>query len=148
MAIKKVIQLGLLSSAVIILAGCGSARNYALAVNSWQGAPEGALVRDWGHPNHTSTLSNGNELYTYRVVEREPVMKTYSPAPGFVRLSPQNNNTVALSHPSVKIGHHEASFWCETSFEINKRGVIVNTHYQGNNCVTSVNGVHRWAFAH
>ncbi len=148
MAIKKVMQLGLLSSAVILLVGCGGARNYATAVNSWQGAPESALVRDWGHPTHVSHLSNGNTAYMYRVVVHEPVTKTYAPAPGFVRLSPQNNNTVALSHPSISPTHRGESFWCETTFEVNKRGVIVDTHYKGNNCVTSEAGAHRWSFVH
>ena len=148
MTIKKVVQLGLLSSAVILLAGCGTTQNYASAINSWNGAPASALVRDWGHPNHEAQLHNGNQLYTYRVVEHESFMhKTYAPAPGFVRLSPQNNNTVVLSHPSKRIGNHEETFYCETSFEINK-GVIVDTRFHGNNCVTTRGRAHRWAFAH
>lgn len=148
MIIKRMVQLGALSTVAILLTGCGGAGHYASAVHSWQGAPRTALVHDWGHPNSVSELSNGNVLYTYRVVEHEPIVKTYSPAPyGFVRLSPQNNNTVVLSHPAV-VTHHQESFWCETSFEINKRNVIVNTHYKGNNCVATKAGAHRWAFAH
>lgn len=146
MKVKQIVQYGLVSCGVTLLVGCATPQNYAAAVNSWQGAPESALKREWGHPTHVHVLGNGNELLTYRVVEHEPVSKTYSPAPGFVRLSPQNNNTVVMSHPSVRMGHHEATFWCETSFEVNKRGVIVDTRYKGNNCVTTQSGTHRWSF--
>lgn len=147
MMMRKMIQFGALSVVAVTLVGCGGAQHYASAVNSWQGAPRSALMHDWGHPSSVTQLSNGNELYTYRVVEHEPISKTYSPAPGFVRLSPQNINSVTLSHPPV-ITPHDESFWCETSFEINKRNVIVNTHYKGNNCVATKSGAHRWAFAH
>lgn len=147
MSVKKVVQIGALSSVVMLLAACGTTKNYSAAVNTWQGAPVSALVRDWGHPTHIQALSDGSRLYVYRVVERQAVHKSFAPPSGFVRLSPQNVNTVAMGHPSINMNQHDETFWCETSFEVSKNNVIVDTRFKGNNCVATQHGVNRYAFA-
>lgn len=129
-------------SLILLLAGCSCTKNYALAVNSWQGAPKTALIHQWGKPEQNSTLANGHELYTYRTVEHESVAKTYSPITG--RISPQEKN--ALSRPSALQNTGRYTFWCETQFEINQAGMIVNTKFTGNNCVATQHNAENWAF--
>lgn len=138
MYVKKILQLGVLLSAVFLLFGCGTTKNYAMAVNSWQGAPKAALVHKWGQPIDETTLKNGNELYTYRTVEKIKFEKNNDrPIISTGRTNPQQNTNGMLSHSPSSIAEQNETFWCETDFEINKMGVIVNAHFTGNNCDAS-----------
>ncbi len=148
MQMKSFFQCGLLISTFVGLASCGSSENYTLAVNSWQGAPKTALVHQWGEPEQESRLANGHQLYTYRVVEHEePVSRTYSSTIGTTaRMSPQGETSLLSASPMIK-RNREETFWCETQFEINDAGMIVNTHFEGNNCTITQHNAERWAFA-
>ena len=147
MRIKKIFQLSLAASSVIALTACGSMQNYEKAVNTWQGAPKQALFHEWGTPMEESQLANGNQLYTYRVVERDvPVSTRFSPSMG-ARMSPQSNAGM-LSHSPDHMPQHDEAFWCETQFEVNNSGMIVNTNFKGNNCVASKKRAKQLAFVH
>ena len=146
MRIKTLVQLGLLSSVIFALAGCGTSKNYALAVNSWQGAPESALTHEWGNPNVTSTLANGHKLVTYRVVEKQKFPKSYAPVVKTGRVSPQNTSGM-LSHAPAIMHEQDETFWCETQFEVNHAGMIVKADFKGNNCTATGHNAQRWAFA-
>lgn len=137
MRTKYFIQLGLLSTAIMAVTACGTMPNYASAVDTWHGAPAAVLKQDWGTPINTTHLKNGNELLTYRVVEHEePVARTYANNAGLTRISPQGNEGM-LSHSPKFMPKRSESFWCETQFEVNRAGIIVNSHFEGNNCIAS-----------
>src|SRR3989338_3546923 len=147
MFIKKAVQLSVIVSVVAGLVACADARNYSTAVNSWHGAPERALLQHWGSPAETKRLSNGNHLLVYRVVDHQRYPKVYSPGINVSRLSPQNNNTVVLSKPPLVPRPHDETFWCETSFGGDKADMIVNSRYEGNNCITTQEGAKRRSFS-
>jgi len=148
MRTKPLIQLGLLFMAIMAITACGTMQNYQTAMNTWNGAPANALEHEWGTPIETTHLKNGNELLTYRVVEHEePVARTYANNAGLTRISPQGNEGMLSHSPKMMPGHSE-SFWCETQFEVNRAGMIVNSHFEGNNCVASKMKVRELAFAH
>jgi hypothetical protein len=147
MNVKKIMQLSTLVGVTVCLLGCGTSQNYATAVNSWQGAPKTALMNDWGSPAIEKTLANGNTLYMYRVVETEKFTKTYNPVVATGRVSPQPQTNMLSHAPAVMHGQDE-TFWCETQFEVNKAGMIVNSSFTGNNCVASKERAQRLAFTH
>jgi len=138
-----VIRLSLLSAAVLCLTSCGTEENYKIAMNSWHGAPVTALVHSWGEPEDVDHLANGNEVYVYRVNEQASALKVYPQNTG--RLSTQPAATIMHSPPSgISTGSY--SFSCETRFEINHNGMIVNTAFDGNNCVSTKDSAKRWAY--
>lgn len=146
MLVKKVLRLGMITFVAAGLNACADNVHYAKAIQSWQGAPEHALYQAWGNPTSEKKMTHGNRLLTYRVVERENSQKKYSPGFGATRMSPQTNNM--LSRPSPMMRHHTETFWCETSFEMNHVGVIVNTHFHGNNCLATKESSKKWSFHH
>lgn len=148
MQIKKIIQLGAIAAVAVGLASCMNQKHYAMAVQSWHGAPESALIKDWGEPTNVKMLANGNRLYTYHIAQTQDYPKVYSPGVGSTRTTPQNNDTQVLSEPSSVPRASEATFWCDTQFEINKTDLIVSTNFHGNNCVASLASAYRREFAH
>ncbi len=144
MFLRKMMGLAGIVCVAAGLSACADGVNYTKAVRSWQGAPEHALYQAWGNPTSEKQLAHGDRLLTYRVVERESIQKTYSPGVGATRMSPQSNNM--LSRQPAVARHQEETFWCETSFEVNHIGVIVNTHFHGNNCIATQEGSKKWAF--
>lgn len=141
---KRFLQLGLVSCAMIAVVGC-TTKNYAAAVDSWRGAPVHALINHWGRPDEVKTLSKGKHVYIYRTVEHESIPKAYMGSPSLGRMSPQTD-TSALSRVPRVMRHHE-NFWCETMFETNPTGMIVNTTFSGNNCVFTKDDAKHWAFS-
>ncbi|PIZ04988.1 MAG: hypothetical protein COY58_01610 [Gammaproteobacteria bacterium CG_4_10_14_0_8_um_filter_38_16] len=140
---KHFIRWSLVSCALVGVIGC-TTKNYTVAVSSWQGAPARALLRQWGQPTEVKTLSKRRHLYVYRAVEPESVSKSYLASPSFGRTSPQSNLSGLSRVPRV-MRQHEA-FWCETVFEANASGMIINTEFQGNNCVLSKDDIKQRAF--
>lgn len=132
-----------MSCVIFLLVGCGTMQNYTLATNSWQGAPESTLLRDWGQPDKVTQLANGNHLDSYHQKERETFPSTYLPSQ--TRISPQNTN--ALSRPAMRMNRGHYTYWCDTSFEVNKNGRIVNTYFRGNNCFATRKNAQLWAYA-
>ncbi|HLB56421.1 MAG TPA: hypothetical protein VJK30_03730 [Coxiellaceae bacterium] len=147
MYVKKILQFSVLFSTAFLLFGCGNTKNYSMAVNSWQGAPKSALVHTWGQPIDETTLKNGNELYTYRTVEKIKFEKNNDvPVIPTGRVNPQQNTNGMLSHSPSSIAEQNETFWCNTEFEINKMGMIVNARFDGNNCVASKAKAQKRAF--
>lgn len=142
----KKVKIGMVVAAIMGLSACASNTNYAKAVQTWQGAPEHSLYAAWGNPTTEKRLPHGGRLVTYREAESDYNTKNYSPGVAATRMSPQGNHM--LSQPTAVIRHREEKFWCETSFEVNQAGVIVNTSFHGNNCLSTVEGSKKWAFNH
>ncbi|MCX7125468.1 MAG: hypothetical protein NTU49_06940 [Gammaproteobacteria bacterium] len=151
MQIKKqgCLKLAGLCFSLLGLVSCATEQKYATEVKSWQGAPESALVKSWGSPQEVNTMANGNHVLMYRSIERETLPKTYAPDTSMTgRLTTQTNNTVMLGRPPTVVRDGDASFWCETEFEVNNHNLIVNASFHGTNCATTQMGVERRSLGH
>ncbi|MCX7120590.1 MAG: hypothetical protein NTZ67_02255 [Gammaproteobacteria bacterium] len=143
MSINTFTRLSLLSVVVFALTGCGTEENYKMAMNSWQGAPAKALVNSWGQPEDVNQLPNGNQEYIYRTQEQETGVKVYPQNTG--RLSAQPSASL-MNAPSSGVSTGNYSFSCESQFEINHQGIIINTSFSGNNCVSTKAKAKHWAY--
>lgn len=125
---------------------CSTPQNYAKTVDTWHGAPETALLQQWGHPTDVKHIHNGNHLDVYRVVERERAVHHYAVHATGARMSPQNSQALVMSHVSPMMRSRGGVFWCETTFEVNPMRLIVNAHFTGNNCDVTQHGMKRWSY--
>jgi len=116
----------------LMLTGCATTKNYQLAVNSWQGANENQLFGVWGYPNRIQKLPNGHRLLLYRTHYRGryPIVTI----PGYTSVRTQNNQTMVNSQPSMVSGGGSYDLQCVTWFEVNRKGVILQGRFRGNNC--------------
>ncbi len=129
------IKLLLICSAPLILAGCATSQNYALATQSWVGASTRSLFKVWGYPNRKMKLQNGHTLYIYVDKDKGEIPATMFP--GYTTVSTRNGHTVVSATPPVFTGGTSYNLKCMTWFEINKKSRIVGTSFRGNNCVGS-----------
>lgn len=143
---RQMVQLGLIGCVVGALISCATMQNYSKAVNTWHGAPEHALLGEWGPPYDVKHLPNGNHVDIYHVTEQSRSHRVYWDAVPFVRTSPQNSKALVMSHTPNVMRNRDDVFWCDTSFEVNKMSVIVNAYYVGNNCVATQSSAKRWVY--
>lgn len=124
---KLIISLGLL----FLLAGCATTANYQQSLNRWQGAQAQDLVKAWGNPDSSIRLQSGNTIYMYmrKQLYSRPVTP---PMPTFtVTGTPVYN----MGFANAYAGTQTLSLYCRTWFEMNNKNVIINTRFEGNNCV-------------
>lgn len=143
MRVNTMICLCFLPVVFLGLTGCGTEGNYKIAMDSWHGAPETALVHSWGQPDEVDPMQNGNKMYVYRVNEQASAVKVFPQNIG--RISTQPSASI-MRLPSSGISTGSYSFSCETQFEINRHGVIINSTFSGNNCVSTKNNAKRWSY--
>ena len=126
----KTITLTVISLAV---AACATQQNYQIALNSWRGASINDLVKVWGYPAKRSKAPDGNALYIYSSHEhgRNPVYRTG----GTTTVTKNGDNIQVTNTPMVTSGGGTYDYRCTTWFEVNKKNIIVNTSFRGNNCV-------------
>ena len=131
----KIIRLLLLLPAGLLLAGCATEQYYANAVRSWSGARDKQLFRAWGYPDHMQRLPRGHHLYVYRhhATGSYPTVVT----PGYTTIQTAGDTTYVSSTPTIYSGGGVYNLNCTTWFELNTKGVIVNTSYRGNDCVAT-----------
>ena len=132
---KKQLRWLAVVSAMVVLSGCASERNYALAVHSWIGQPATRLMPIWGYPNKIMPLPHGHKLYVYR--SHQHVQNPVTTIPGYTSVDSYKGHTTIYSSPPVITGGGSYNLRCNTWFEINKHAVIVNARYRGNNCVAT-----------
>ena len=120
-----------------LLAGCATQQNYALAVASWRGARVAQLQQVWGYPNRIMKIRSGHKLYVYRthIHGRTPVITM----PGYTSVSSSNNTTTIYQSSPTISGGESYDLSCTTWFEINTRGVVVNSRFRGNDCTGTQN---------
>lgn len=116
---------------VLVLTGCVTTANYQQTLNQWYGAQIQDLINVWGYPDSSLKLPNGDTVYMY--VHKQLYTSPMYPTPMFTPVgvpiySGGFYNTV---------GTQTVSLYCRTWFEVNKKGVIVNTQFEGNNCVAN-----------
>ncbi len=111
---------------VAALAGCATTEGYKQMLDSWLGAPEVALIRQWGPPLR-SYDSGGSRFLTYSE-ERNMVIPGTAPTykTSFIGNTAYTTTTGGTPATSVTYG-------CETTFEI-EDGRVVAWRAQGNDC--------------
>ena len=128
----------------LVVCGCATEQNYATAVSSWEGATSQQLTKVWGYPDE-KTSHNGNTLYLYRSHEKgkNPV----TTIPGSTSVVTDDGSTKVYSTPSYSYGGGTYSLDCSTWFEIDPKGVIVQTSYRGNNCLGNADFLSKYQYS-
>lgn len=120
--------------ALVLLSACATTANYQQMVNQWQGKDVQHLVRVWGEPDAMTQAPNKSRVYMYK----HQYLQTMPPPPG-----PTTNFTTVNGTPTYGSGFtggfagKTTVLYCRTWFEINPQGIVVGTHFQGNNCISN-----------
>ncbi len=109
-----------------LLSACASTAAYQQQMQQWQGKNIQKLRRSWGQPNSAVKLANGHTVYQY-------TRKNFYTIPDPKR-RPLNNNTFA-SYDEPWLSNQTMVRYCRTTFETNKNGDIIHSHFSGNNCL-------------
>ncbi len=109
------------SFGVLALSACATTHNYEARVRSWQGKDAQVLVANWGQPDDTQKISNGDRMFVYSRLRHEPV--------AYYGIK---QNEVAGTSPRGPAS--ELYVKCSTYFEVNPKNIIVNTQFRGDEC--------------
>ena len=123
----------MLFSFLLGLSACATTANYQRKVNNWQGNSIQALTQAWGYPDVAVKLPNGNTVYMYSREQRYSV-PTHPMAPATI-INVGGKSAYASSFNGVVATGQTVSRYCRTWFEVNRKGIIVNSRFQGNNCI-------------
>ena len=119
---------------ILLLSACATTLKYRQKLNAWHGKNIQQFVNLWGYPDHTIKAPDGNRVYVYK--ERDVTsFPTYTSA-GYTAVSTDSGKTVVTQVPSITSGGGIYTFSCTTWVELIKRGIIVNTSFKGNDCVS------------
>lgn len=145
---QKVLGGAIILCAGVLLVGCQTTTNYAAAVDSWQGQHANALAHSWGKPNKIVKQKQGKQQWIYYARSRDvmPTLNATPPQVSRVRTI-SGNMGLAHHHPiTTKVSQNNAAFSCATTFDINSKGLITNTHFQGAHCVATKSDVKEKGF--
>lgn len=116
------------------LAACATTANYQQALSQWQGAKIQELIAVWGSPEAAVKLPNGNTAYMYMRQQLYTAPPPPAMTPGFVNV----NGTPMYGADFVGgASGQTVTLYCRTWFEVNPKGLIVSSQFQGNNCVAT-----------
>ncbi|MES2141738.1 MAG: hypothetical protein V4471_02480 [Pseudomonadota bacterium] len=111
-----------------LLSACATTAAYQQQMQQWQGKNIKVLKHRWGQPNSAVKLANGNTLYQY-------TRKNFYTIPEPRRRSLAINNNAFASYDEPWLNSQTMVRYCRTTFETNKNGDIIHTHFSGNNCL-------------
>ena len=109
---KKVIIIILSLLITLIFIRCGTVEGYRKLCDSWIGKPEQALTNEWGYPQKTMIIANGNMVYIY-----------------------EWNVQITIPSDTATDPSSDIDLDCTTYFEINQDSIIVNYSFEGSSCV-------------
>jgi len=113
-------------ASAIVLAGCATAGNYKKVLDTWVGAPEVNLVRQWSPPIQTYD-AGGRKFLVYASSRSD-----YMPGSAGTYQTTVVGNTAYTN----KIGGTPAmnfNYRCQTTFELLDEFVVAY-RFQGNDC--------------
>jgi hypothetical protein len=98
--------------------GCSSAttEGYKQHMQLWVGHDINELMSSWGIPGDEYNMPNGNKLYSYLWIGGSYVSVNYNYYLSSVRAS-------------------KTTYWCKTTFTVDKNGKILQVSWEGNSCV-------------
>lgn len=102
---------------IIIISSCATTAKYAEKLNTWLGHDVNELITSWGPPSNEYKLPNGNIMYTWLWIGNTLVQSNYN----------QYLNRTLTS---------EVTYWCKTTFTVDRYGRIIQWRYEGNACVS------------
>ena len=100
---------------MFITFSCATTSGYEEILKSWLGHDVNELLMSWGTPSNEYTMPNGNKMYTWLWVGGSLV-------------------TVNYSKYLNMISANQVTYWCKTTFTVNKRGEIIYWRWEGNSC--------------
>ena len=118
-----------------VLAGCETTAAYEAKLQLWVGRHVDELVRAWGPPNGTYTFRDGSRVIqfarerTVSVPGQTTLRPILAPATGG---SGGSRTIYVEEHVSEP---HLLAFSCETTFDVDAKGVIRAWRWRGNDCV-------------
>lgn len=118
---------------MLLLAGCATTANYQQKLNQLHGASAQQLINAWGSPDTAIKLPSGNWVYMY--LHQQKYSAPVAPAPTFNTAGSPLYNRGFYTESAVNAESRTINLYCRTWFEINRDNVIVNTSFEGNNCV-------------
>ena len=125
---------------LFVTTGCATTQNYEKILASWIGAPESALIANWGPPNSSYQISANSKVITYTRGRNVQVG-------GFATTTPVTTTTSGNIYGSVNANYSSTAttyiptvtpvtniaMTCSTRFTINN-GVIASWAWEGNDC--------------
>lgn len=136
---KKTIQKILFTALTLLLTACATPGNYQQMLVQWHGAHVQDLTRHWGPPTVVIPLSNGNANYTY---VRHQLYTAPAPLASSMNYMNVDGTPIYASGFNGGVIGQTISLFCNTAFEVDPQGIIVNSQFQGNGCVA--NTISRW----
>ena len=132
--------LALSLTASAVLAACETQEGYRQQVSAWQGQHVDDLLIEWGPPDTKTTLSDGREVWVYKIIEErhgggyttnEFVDRSYSyiDADGN-----RQTRRVTDSHP-VWVPPYTTRYNCNTHFVVTPENTVNDISFKGEGCV-------------
>lgn len=132
----------LIASIVAVLSGCATSQKYDKLLSGLIGKPEAQLLSDWGQPQESKDIGNGDRMLTY---DQKRTVQTG----GYTLNSTNNYNTGRISSdfrsatggstrtlamPTMPT--RDITMSCITRFTIHQ-GLIQAFSWEGEDCVSS-----------
>lgn len=127
----------------LLLTACGifpTKEGYEQKAFYWKGRDVSQLLEEWGKPQETQEMPNGNMLYTYSNKftrhTRQPGTGIYIPGP--TRTINHNGEIKTIILPGRWVNNHMTvtHHSCTTNFEVNSKSKRVEAvSFDGNHCV-------------
>jgi hypothetical protein len=114
---------------MIVFSGCATASSYTQTLTTWLGHSDTELINAWGPPSRTFNAPNGHTIYTYEqnrmvnvptVTMPSQTMTTYASRYAFTN-----------TNPGQTIGGYNVNLQCNTWFDVDTSGTIVQGQWQG-----------------
>jgi len=122
-SIRNIILIGIL----LLLSGCASHENFVKTYNNWVGKNIHYFTSQYGYPDTTYTLKNGNQVYVYEKT-RIYSTPTITPPFGYYGYGPYYGGMLMTYGNDV---NYET---CKLFLEVDKKGTIVHWGSRGNSC--------------
>ena len=119
----------------LLLAGCATTEAYEKVLQGWIGSHVDDVVRAWGVPQGSHTFKDSSRLIQY-VRSRAVAVPRHSARRPVVIAAPGTRTGTRLEFiEEPVIDPRMLAFTCETTFELDKAGIVRKWRWRGNDCV-------------
>jgi hypothetical protein len=116
------LALAVVTFSMVFAAGCATTANYEARVHSWEGKDVKVLLANWGQPDDSEKLSNGNKMLVYARLKHYPV--------AYNGTKPEDVATATSPRKPAS----EIYVKCATYFEVSPVNLIIATQFRGDEC--------------